>query len=1249
MRTTLVLLLFSAAFLHAQTTTTLFGTVTDKSGAVVPGAQVTATDIGTNFTRTTQTNSTGEYRMEFLPIGQYKVEVTAQGFKKFEQTGLTLEVNVVARADAPLDVGASSEVVEVTGDAPMVNTDNASLGRTVANAEITNLPIVNRNVYTLLSLTPGVQSSSNSIVLGYPEQRTMIHGGVDGGAGSVSYYLDGGNNMTGLRNTGNINPNPDAIEEFRIVTNSYSAEYGKMSGGVINVVTKSGTNDFHGSVFEFLRNDKLNANVWTPGGTLVKAPLHRNQFGGVLGGPIRKNKTFFFGTYSGLRQVTSTLLNTAVVPTALERTGDFSQSKTAPTDPTTKALFPNGKIPISRFDPTALNILNKYIPLANEAQSTFQAQIPSPYRGDEVLIKIDHSFTEKNRLTSSYYETSGNNSLIPINSSAVPVGNLPWSTQQFSWRQQNLNTSDTWVISPTTVDQMWGTYIRNIGGRLNLPQTSLGDLGSSFQIQGTPSLPQITVSGFFTLGQSIAGPVAGTNNYSARNMMSTTRGRHTLKFGGEMSLNKDVQQTLLNNYGTFSFSGTFTKNALADYLIGTPASMNQDAPVTALDNSWSYGVFVQDDFRVAPRLTLNLGLRWDLQTPPTDPFNREMTFEAGVQSKVVPAAPLGMLFPGDAGVTRGIVPMRWKKFSPRVGIAWDPFGDGKTSIRAAAGVFYGSVSGNEWNSTSNFQPFAVRQTFSNVDTLTNPYGNLPGGVSPFPYSYNPASPRFITPASLFGIASDFQWPYTYQLNFSVQRQVKGVSLTAAYVGSLAHRLPFAVDINYPYYNGTATSSNVNNRRLIDNGTLGSILMMQSNMTANYNGLQITAEKRMGHRLGFKGFYTFSKSLDGAQLQNNTTQGLAQDFNALWEEKGRADFDARHIFVTSLIWNMDYFSRLHPALRAIVNGWSLSGIVTLPQRVSLHGHQRQGQQPRRQQQRPRQPGGRSLPGPAPFALRGGCRVVQPRGVCGQPGGHRRQLRPQHSGWSRFPRRGSRPFPRVQGDGARQAAGARRGHQCLQPGEPRLAEHGARHHLQPQRRRAQLGAGGPGTKRRRHAAGPTRSAPDFLTAMLTRRQLFQTASAALAGAALVARDAGATAAAPDAAVAGAMPASPGATLAGAMPAGPDAALAGATPASPDAALAGATAASPDVAQAGAMPAAPDAALAGATPASPDAAPGGAMPAAGDAAPPGAAPALSEAARRQPPPPPSFASTGAGSITGGRWRASGKSGEARRQPPM
>jgi hypothetical protein len=921
MRTTLVLLLLAAAA-AAQTTTTLLGTVTDKTGAVVPGAQVVATNTGTNLTRTTQTNQQGEYRMEFMPIGAYTVEVSSNGFRKSVQNGVTLEINIPTRVDARLDVGQLSESVEVTAAAASVNTENAQIGRTVQTSEITSLPIVGRNVYTLLSLTPGVSSNANSIVLGYPEQRTMINGGVDGGAGSVNYYLDGGNNMTGLRNTGNIAPNPDAVEEFRVVTNSYSAEYGRFAGGMINILTRSGTNAFHGSAFEFVRNDAFNAYDW---GALSIAPLRRNQFGGSLGGPVRRDKTFFFGTYSGLRQNISQFLNSAVVPTALERSGNFSQDKTKPNDPTNgNAPFPGGIVPTSRFDAVAQNILNKYIPAANLTGNGWQGFVPNPYNTDEVLIKIDHAINDRQRLSGSYYTTAGTNTI-------QPAGNLPWSTQSFNWRQQNINLSETASIGASMVNQFWTTYTRNFGGRLNLPGLSLHDLGSTFMPQGTPSLPQITVTGYFTLGQSIAGPSAGTNFYSARDSLSYTKGRHTFHFGGELSLDKDIQQTLLNNYGVFSFSGGKTGNAFADFLTGLPVTMNQDAPITAMDNFWTYALFAQDDFRIHPRVTLNLGVRWDVQTAPTDPFDREATFKLGVQSQVLKGSniPAGLLVVGDPGVGRGIVPTELHHFSPRLGLAWDPFGDGKTSVRAGAGIFYGSVSGNEWNSTSNYQPFAVREQFNNILSLTNPYGLLPGGQNPFPYSYNPTSPQFIFPAAIYGMAPDFRWPYTYQLNFSAERQLgAGWTMSAGYVGSLGRRLPFAIDLNYPYYNSTATTGNVNNRRPIQPGVLSNIYSVESVMNTAYHSLQVTAEKRLGRRFTAKAFYVFSKALEDVQLDNNTVNGGAEDYRNLALDRGRSDNDRRHVAVGSLIWNVDYFRGKSAVLKHILNGWEVSAIVTL---------------------------------------------------------------------------------------------------------------------------------------------------------------------------------------------------------------------------------------------------------------------------------------------------------------------------------
>jgi len=929
------------ALLAQVTTGTIVGTVTDPSGAAVPRANVAATNIGTGLSRSVECNGEGEYRIELLPVGQYYVEVNAPGFRKVVQKNIALQVNQTARVDVSLPVGETSERVEITTAPPLVNTSDVELGRTVENVEIVDLPIVNRNVYTLLDLTPGVQRNDNSIVLGYPEQRTLINGGVDGGAGSVNYYLDGGTNMTSLRNTGNILPNPDAIQEFRVQTNNYNAEYGRFANGVINVLTKSGSNEFHGSLFEFVQNTILNANDW--GNTVTDTPpLHRNRFGGTIGGPIAKNKTFFFGSYAGLRQVTSTFLNGAIVPTTLERNGDFSQSVTATgakvfiKDPTktgtcnatvqTACFSSNGQlnvIPPGRLDGVAINIMNKFIPSANSPGNKWQGFIPSPYDTDEFLAKVDHKFSETNSITVSYFETSGTNTVRAGN------GNLPWSRQQFDWRQHDANLSDTWIISPSKINQLWLTYTRNFGGRLNVPQTSLADLGSLFTPQGTPSLPQITVTGFYNLTQAISGPVAGTNFYSLRDTFSATHGRHAVKFGGELSLDKDIQQTLLNNYGVFTFNGVVTQNALADFEAGLPSSLSQDAPSFGFTNNWYVAFFLQDDFRIHPRLTLNLGVRWDIQTPPTDPQNKESTYVAGAHSTVNPSAPVGILFPGDPGIRRGIVSVPWKHVSPRVGFAWDPFGDGKMAIRAGAGVFFGSVSGNQWNTTSNFEPFAIRLTFTNNNsasnkgagaTLSNPYKGLAGG-DPFPYHG-----QFVNAGSIFGPAPNFAWPYTYQLNFSVQRQVtQNLSVNAAYVGSFSHNLPFAIDLNYPTFAG-ATTSNVQARR--PNPAFGAVLSMQSGQTASYNGLQISATQRMWQHFQFNAFYEYSKTFDSVQLQNSTTQGLVQNFANIAEDRGRADTDMRHHMVVSMIWQPDYYSGGNSILRNILNGWSVSPILKI---------------------------------------------------------------------------------------------------------------------------------------------------------------------------------------------------------------------------------------------------------------------------------------------------------------------------------
>ena len=329
------------------TTATIVGTVLDSSGGALPGVTVTARNVDTGFVHDVPTSETGAYRLEFLPIGPYVVEATLQGFKTASRGGIVLNVNDSVRLDFSLELGTLTETVTVVAGTPLVNTVTSDISKTIDDVAIQSLPLVDRNAYSLLDLTPGVQSNNNGVAsasvttsslgLGFPEQRTLINGGADGGTGSVNYYLDGGINMTALRNTGNILPNPDAIQEFKVQTNAYNAEYGRFSSGIINVITKAGTNRYKGSAFEYFRNGGMNSKEW--GSTLDTPPLKRNQYGGTIGGPIAENKTFFFASYSGLRQTTQTFMNNAIVPTAAERTGDFRNSRTIPNDPATRSAL----------------------------------------------------------------------------------------------------------------------------------------------------------------------------------------------------------------------------------------------------------------------------------------------------------------------------------------------------------------------------------------------------------------------------------------------------------------------------------------------------------------------------------------------------------------------------------------------------------------------------------------------------------------------------------------------------------------------------------------------------------------------------------------------------------------------------------------------------------------------------------------------------------------------------------------------
>lgn len=1015
-----VLMFASVASIHAQQTTgSIVGTVKDQTGAVVNTATVKATNVNTGFSRSAPTNAYGEYRIDYLPVGTYSVQVEAKSFERFVQENISLDVDQVETVAVTLTVGAATETVTVTEAPPTVNTSNAVLGRTIEPTEIEGLPLVNRNIYSEVSLTPGVMANGNSpsanptgtptTATGLYIEDVQVNGSIDGGSAAVAFYLDGGNNITGMRNYGNPAPNPDAVEEFRVETSAFGAQYGQFSAAVVSVITKSGTNQWHGGLSYFNRNTDFNANTWAPAhnaaGNIVVSPYHRNQFGGYVGGPIKKDKAFFFFSYGGLRQITSAVFTGALTPTAAERLGDFTADTFTVYTPGATHVAANqvdgtnksancqvatlNCIPQALLDTTISNLDNvsntigSSIPLPNGALNpakgggAYSGLFPIPVTENEYLGKYDQTF-EKDHVAATYYfsrNVIGNS----------PGGNIPWTINQIATNGTNVNLSDVHTFSANITNQTWLTLTRAIGGRVNLPFTgpasqTLASYGSNFLPQGPPALPSLS-EGNFSATATNAGPVTGSDNYELRDMVSLLKGKHTLSIGGEFALDKTMFFADLLNFGSISFATsapTSTGNVTSDWVTGQASSAEQDSPYTTHLSTWHLAAFLQDDYRVTPQLTLNLGIRWDIDTPPVDAHNRTESFIAGQQSTVAPLAPRGLLFPGDTGVGRGIISTKPFHVSPRFGFAWDPLGDGKTSIRGAAGIFFGTVAGNEWNQPGNAIPFALRpQTGEGpLNSITNFYsypGDFPSTASGgglFPYVYTPSKPVFISGpgGATETISPNFKYPYTYQINLSVQRQLPGrVTVTTAYVGALSHQLPNFIDANYVPYStafGTPSTSatSVADRRQFDpcvgacptgaaainNGTgvLGaSITELLSNVTASYHALQVSASKQLAHGISVSGFYVWSHAID---LFEPNADGLStpQDsgyagtaftaFNnslgaiggGLQEEKGSMNADIRSNAAISGMWSIDYFHGSNPFVKEVVNGWQISPIVYL---------------------------------------------------------------------------------------------------------------------------------------------------------------------------------------------------------------------------------------------------------------------------------------------------------------------------------
>jgi hypothetical protein len=919
------------------TTSSIIGSVTDTAGAALPNADVLVKDVDRNLTKTIKSNELGTYRVDFLLPGNYSVTVSVAGFKSAVRNGISLSAGVPATINVELSPGAVTESIQVTSAAPIVETSNAEIGTTVDPKDLSELPLVNRNAYTLLDLTPGVQYNTVKQSFGAPTQTTIINGGATNGSGTTNYYFDGAPNLNALNNNGGILPNPDTLQEFRVQTSNYGAAFGRFPNGIVNALVRSGTNSMHGTVFEFLRNPHLNNRPWGSSATAEKEPLHRNQFGATLGGPIIKDKAFFFGSYSGLRQTDAALQTGAVVPTDLERTGDFTGSAKKPKDPKTGTSFVcNGVVGVicsDRLDQTALKLLDAYVPHSTStSSSTWSGYSTAPQNQDDFLLKGHLVASQAHTISATYFMAVGNSSAIAASSGS---GLIPASYQNSTYRQQSSILNDLWFINPNIVNNVWGSYTRMRNSRIDTPQLSLADYGSTFVPQGTPALPDITVTGYWRMPNQNAGP-GTTDDYALRDLVTMTYGKHTVQFGGEFLIDKASKAANLNNYGSITFSGGQTGIGLADYLIGIPSSFEQDSPAYTRTSAFTYAGFIQDDYRIIPRLTLNLGVRYDVQTPPVESEDHNVTYSAGQQSTRFSSAPEGVVFPGDKGIPRGITPVRLSHFSPRVGFAFDPRGNAKTSIRGGVGLFWGSVSEEVWNQGGNTSPFALAYTFPNTGSLTGATLSDPyrGGTNPFP---NTGS-TFAWGGRMSGVRKDSEWPKTIQTNLSIQQQLApDLGVTIAFVGGYSTNQLFGIDQNNPSYDtnyaaslgkalcGTAativpTTSNSQCRRPIQ--PIGSFALARTSFNTNYNGLQVTVTQRMAHHLSASGYYSWSKSISDVPLENSIPTGNVQNVNNLKAERARTANDLTHQAVITLIWQPEVLTQ-NGIIRSVANGWEIA--------------------------------------------------------------------------------------------------------------------------------------------------------------------------------------------------------------------------------------------------------------------------------------------------------------------------------------
>ena len=955
MRCVVMALLLVSACVAQQITGNIRGTVIDPSGAVVQGASVTAVQTETGLSRSVTTDKAGSYLLMELPVGHYRVEIGAKGFSTYVQDGISLNVNETASVQARLAVGSEKEQVQVRADAELIQTTTTALGKVVQERELEDLPLNGRNFSQLGLLQPGVVPLTPGLAEAGGALRDGQAYAVNGQRPeSNNFLIDGANNFNGVDGGFVLKPPVDAITEFRILTHNATAEFGNSLGSTTNIVTRSGSNGYHGALWEFFRNDVFDARNYFAAKT---EPLKQNQFGATIGGPIKKDKTFFFGFYEGFRNRQGKTQRTTV-PSMKERAGDFSDM--CPEGFTggfcnnpqnqlfnvfANAPYPNNILPSSQWNPISQNMLS-FFPEPNDGTNFFTSTQILQDDSDQFGMRIDHYLTSKDTLNFRYMFSDGNR-IDPLSPSGASVPGFPIGIDQ---RAQNFVVTETHTFSPTMIAVARFSYLRNkflFDQHLN--KTPASDLGFQYE----PSLdvaagpPFVQVSGYTTVGDPITGPRNSYENvFDYSGSLSWVKGKHELKFGGGYQRQQiNVLQGIATN-GFFVFAGFPVTNPFASFLFGQPVFFLQGRGDFARNiRGNNMNLYAQDTYKVSQRVTLNAGLRYELPFPYTELQNRQTLWVPGKQSTVMPNAPEGLLYPGDPGVPAGLIPTYAKGFAPRVGVAWDARGDGKWLVTSAYGIFY------EPYYTGQGGP--LQSPISAPPYLQTPQISLPNYADPF-NGNPPSSGSFSTPLTNLTMASDLTLPYTQDWDLNLQHSFgNDLLLEVGYVGTKGTHLPRFIEGNpavfVPGVDGSgqpiSTPNNADQRRLYSGCTLNdppssckvsSSGLIASIANSSYNALETSLRKRFSHGVSFLLSYTWSKAIDDASSFNMTGSAakpvagendLAQNPFDVGAERGLSLFDARNRFVASYQWELPWWKQPHAWYQYALGGWQLNGIVT----------------------------------------------------------------------------------------------------------------------------------------------------------------------------------------------------------------------------------------------------------------------------------------------------------------------------------